>query len=231
VARRRPHRAHHRPAGHNRSPVDDPDRDSTPELLADDLSRLLTHLDAGPAALLGSSAAPSAPWPSPRPIPSWSTPPPLVELLDDRAQLRAGTEGIIATRLAGDITGAWAKFLAQANITLPEGMVEEMWGGERDPQQVADERFVFEHELRATTRWQPDVAALREGPTRTVVGIGEESAGELCDRSSTALAAALGIGPAMFPAATPASSRTPTGSPPGCARSCARADERADRRR
>jgi pimeloyl-ACP methyl ester carboxylesterase len=43
------------PRGINRSPVDDPDRDSTPEMRADDLARLLTHLDAGPAALLGSS--------------------------------------------------------------------------------------------------------------------------------------------------------------------------------
>ena len=43
------------PRGINRSSVDDPDRDSTPELRADDLARLLTHLDAGPAAVLGSS--------------------------------------------------------------------------------------------------------------------------------------------------------------------------------
>src|SRR5260370_16142418 len=43
------------PRGINRSPVDDPDRDSTPQMRADDLSRLLTHLDAGPAAVLGSS--------------------------------------------------------------------------------------------------------------------------------------------------------------------------------
>jgi hypothetical protein len=32
-----------------------------------------------------------------------------------------------------------------------------------------------------------------------VVGIGEESGGQLCERTSTALAAALGIEPTMFP--------------------------------
>ena len=32
-----------------------------------------------------------------------------------------------------------------------------------------------------------------------MVGIGEESAGQLCDRTSRALAAALGIEPTMFP--------------------------------
>src|SRR5258708_16623219 len=36
------------PRGINRSPVDDPHRDSTPQMRADDLSPLLTHLDARP---------------------------------------------------------------------------------------------------------------------------------------------------------------------------------------
>ena len=37
------------PRGINRSPVDDPDADSTPGMRADDLARLITHVDAGPA--------------------------------------------------------------------------------------------------------------------------------------------------------------------------------------
>src|SRR4029077_786481 len=43
------------PRGINRSPVDDPGQDSTPQMRADDLSRLLAHVDAGPAVVLGSS--------------------------------------------------------------------------------------------------------------------------------------------------------------------------------
>src|SRR3954447_4172988 len=43
------------PRGINRSPVDHPDRDSAPEERADDLAALLRHVDAGPAAVLGSS--------------------------------------------------------------------------------------------------------------------------------------------------------------------------------
>ena len=43
------------PRGVGRSPVDDPERDSTPELRADDLARLLRHLDADPAVVFGSS--------------------------------------------------------------------------------------------------------------------------------------------------------------------------------
>jgi len=192
------------PRGINRSSVDDPDQDVTPDTRADDLSRLLAHLDAGPATVLGSSGGAVSALALVRAHPEQvhtvvAHEPPLTELLDNREQHRAQTEEIIATYLAGDVLGAWAKFLIQANIAMPEGALEEMFGGERDPQQVADEHFFFAHELRATTRWQPDIAALRSGPTRVVVGIGDESGGELCDQTSRALAAALGIEPTMFP--------------------------------
>nr|WP_252441786.1 alpha/beta hydrolase [Pseudonocardia humida] len=42
------------PRGMKRSPLDDPDQDST-ELRADDLVRLIAHVDAGPAAVFASS--------------------------------------------------------------------------------------------------------------------------------------------------------------------------------
>src|SRR5437868_9232212 len=42
------------PRGINRSPVDDPGQDSTPEMRADDLSRLVASVDAGPAVVFGS---------------------------------------------------------------------------------------------------------------------------------------------------------------------------------
>ena len=106
------------------------------------------------------------------------------------------------------------KFLAQANITLPDDVFEEMFGGEPDPQQAADEHFWFAHEMRPTTYWQPDIAALRAAPTRIVVGIGEESAGQFCDRTSTALAAALGIEPTMFPGGHIAFAEDPEGFEP-----------------
>ncbi|MGH3942538.1 MAG: alpha/beta fold hydrolase [Pseudonocardiaceae bacterium] len=192
------------PRGINRSLVDDPDRDSTPEMRADDLARLLTHLDAGPAAVLGSSGGAVSALALVQAHPELvhtviAHEPPLGELLDDREQLRAQTEDIIATHLAGDVKGAWRKFLALANITLPEAAFEQMFGGERNPQEVADDRFQHAHMLRPTTRWCPDLTALRSATTRIVVGIGEESGGQFCERTSTALAAALGIEPTMFP--------------------------------
>jgi pimeloyl-ACP methyl ester carboxylesterase len=192
------------PRGIHRSTVDDPDRDSTPELRADDLSRLVTHLDAGPAVVLGSSggAVSALAFAQARPGQVHTViahEPPLDELLDDREELRARTEEMVATYLSGDPIGAWRQFLAVANIQLPEEVTEAMFAGERDPQAVADEHFQYAHMLIPTTRWQPDLAALRASSTRVVVGIGEESAGQLCDRTSRALAAGLGLAPTMFP--------------------------------
>ncbi|MGI8722469.1 MAG: alpha/beta fold hydrolase [Geodermatophilaceae bacterium] len=192
------------PRGINRSSVEDPDQDSTPELRADDLSRLLTHLDAGPATVLGSSGGAVTALALVQAHPDQvhtviAHEPPLDTLLDDHEQIRAGTEDVIATYVAGDVVGAWTKFLEQANITLPEGVPVEMFAPEPGSQRAADQRFWFAHELRPTTRWQPDITALRAGPTRIVVGIGVESAGEICERTSTALAVALGIEPTMFP--------------------------------
>ncbi len=105
---------------------------------------------------------------------------------------------MMADYLAGDVIGAWKRFFAQANIQLPEGAIDAMFGGERDPRTVADERFWFEHEMRETIRWEPDLAALRDGSVRIVVGIGEESTAQLCERTSIALAEGLGVEPVRF---------------------------------
>ncbi|MET8824425.1 alpha/beta hydrolase [Streptomyces sp. NPDC004610] len=192
------------PRGINRSTVDDPGQDSTPELRADDLARLIVHADAGPAAVLGSSGGAVTALALARTRPDLAHTvvahePPLIELLEDRDRLRAGTEELVATYLAGDVTGAWRKFFAQAGIAIPEPAIEQMFGGERDPRQVADERRWFAHEMRGSTFWQPDPAALRGAATRIVVGIGDASAGQLCDRTSRALALALGDEPVLFP--------------------------------
>jgi hypothetical protein len=59
----------------------------------------------------------------------------------------------------------------------------------------------FGHELRGTTRYVPDGAALRSAPTRIVVGIGigAGSGGLDTYQTSTALAELLGTSPVEFP--------------------------------
>ncbi|HCT75220.1 MAG TPA: hypothetical protein DGT23_01220 [Micromonosporaceae bacterium] len=117
--------------------------------------------------------------------------------------------------------------MAQANITLPDGALEHMFGGERDPQEAIDEKHWFAHELRETVRWQPDLDALRTASTRIMIGIGEESGGKLAERTSIALAAALGVEPEAFPGGRTGFAEDPPGSPPGYARSFAKADQMA----
>lgn len=192
------------PRGINRSRVDNPDEDSTPQTRADDLARLLVHLSTGPATVFGSSGGAVSALALTQTRPDLvgtliAHEPPLDELLEGREEIHAQTDDIVATYLAGDTSGAWRRFLAQADITMPEEVFQGMFAGDRDPQVVADERFWFAHELRPTTHWQPDIAALRHVATRIIVGIGADSAGQACDRTSAELARTLGIERTTFP--------------------------------
>jgi pimeloyl-ACP methyl ester carboxylesterase len=192
------------PRGINRSTVADPEKGSTPQMRADDLSRLIAHLDAGQAVVLGSSGGAVSALALVQAHPEQvhtviAHEPPLDELLPDREELWVQTEDMIATYLAGDRRGAWRQFLKTANIFLPDEVFEAVFGADPTPQGLADEHFQFAHVLRETTRFRPDIAALRSAPTRVLIGIGEQSGGQLCDRASRALAEALGTEPTMFP--------------------------------
>jgi pimeloyl-ACP methyl ester carboxylesterase len=192
------------PRGITRSTVDDRDADSTPEMRADDLAALLRHLDRGPAVALGSSGGAITVLALAQAHPGLvhtvvAHEPPLDQLLPDREELLAATDDMIASYLAGDVLGAWKQFMAIANIQMPDFVIEQMFLSDRSAQAVADEHLQFAHMLRPGVRWIPDLAALRGGPVRIVAGIGEQSAGQLCDRATRALAAGLGVEPAMFP--------------------------------
>lgn len=177
---------------------------STPDQRADDLARLIREVDAGPATVLGSSggavtALALAQAHSELVSTVIAHEPPLDRLVEDADELLAASERMMADYLAGDVIGAWKQFFVLANIQVPDGMIEPMFGGDRDPQQLADERFWFAHELRESITWLPDVDRLRDSGVRIVIGIGEESTGQLCDRTSTALADRLGLSPTRFP--------------------------------
>jgi pimeloyl-ACP methyl ester carboxylesterase len=186
------------PRGIGASVLDDPESDSSADQRADDLSRLIAHTGAGPAAVFGSSGGAVTALALVQAHPELvhtviAHEPPVTEVLADREERYAAIEDIIATYAAGDAPGAWKKFLVNANTTAPPA------GPPPDAQQLADERFWFLHEMRGTTQWRPDVAALRASPARIVIGLGEASAGQLLDRTSHALAALLGTAPTAFP--------------------------------
>ncbi|TDU01930.1 pimeloyl-ACP methyl ester carboxylesterase [Streptomyces sp. 846.5] len=193
------------PRGHFGSVLDDPDADSSPELRADDLAQLIRHVDAGPAVVLGSSGGAVTALALlqaqhqglVRTVIAHE--PPLAQLLEDREQQAAATEDTIATYVGGDTLGAVRKFLANAGLVMPEEVFLQMFGGEKSPDEAASERFFYLHELRSTANWVPDLDALRARTARLVIGIGETSAGQFCDRTSRALAAELKVEPVMFP--------------------------------
>lgn len=192
------------PRGINRSRVEHPDRDVTPDDRAADLASLLTHLALGPAALFGSSGGAVSALALVQAYPDLvhtviSHEAPVAMLLEDRDTVRLETDDIVATYLAGDRRGAWLKFMESADIHLPDGLFEAMFGGPIGGQAAADELFSFAHMERATTFWEPDVPALRDADVRLVIGIGDHSLGEMCDRTSRALAALVGLTPTMFP--------------------------------
>jgi pimeloyl-ACP methyl ester carboxylesterase len=192
------------PRGINRSTVDDPDTDVTPDALAGDLAALLQHLDLGPVAMFGSSGGAVTALALAQAHPDLvrtvvAHEPPLNELLDDREQRHASADAIIALYLSGDKSGAWAKFFADADIVFADGVPPMMGDGEPDPQAIADELFFFAHTLRPTTHWQPNLEILRAESPRIIVGVGEASTGQLCSRTSAALATAIHTTPVVFP--------------------------------
>lgn len=192
------------PRGHHGSALDDPEQDSTPDLRADDLARILAHLDAGPAVVLGSSGGAVTTLALVQAHPELLSTaiahePPLNLVLDNHAELRAKTDDLVATYASGDVLGAWRKFFATADIAMPEPMLEQMFGGDRAPADVASERYWYLHEIEGTSWWAPDLAVLRATPVRVVAGIGAASANEFCDRTTRALAEQIGVEPTLFP--------------------------------
>lgn len=192
------------PRGSRHSRLVDPEQDSTPERRADDLSRLLGQLTAEPAAVLGSSGGAVTALALASAHPDQVSvvvahEPPLLDLLDDRAERHAGTEQTVRAYETSGRLAAWANFMSETNMQMPEPVFQAVFGRPLDPAEAADEDHFFRHQIRATTRWQPDIDALRHDPHRIVLGIGASSTGQLCDRTSRALAAALGSAPVIFP--------------------------------
>jgi hypothetical protein len=60
-------------------------------------------------------------------------------------------------------------------------------------------KVFFGHLIRQTTTFRPDVEALKAAQTRTVVGVGATSKGQLAHRTGLALAEKLGVDPVVFP--------------------------------
>lgn len=198
----------HDPRGISGSPLDDPEQDSTPELRADDLAALLDALGAESADVFGSSGgavtalALAARHPG-RVRTLVAHEPPLLELLPDAAEHRAGVDDIVETFHREGPGVAWMKFMSMAGYdtgggAAPAAAPEESTEEPTEEILATSARF-FGHELRDTTRYLPDVAALTAGATRVVISLGVESGHLLTYQASIVLAKLLGASPVEFP--------------------------------
>jgi pimeloyl-ACP methyl ester carboxylesterase len=192
------------PRGVQGSVKDDLTQDSTPDLRADDVIALLDAVGAGSADMFGSSGGAVTGLSLATRYPDRvgtvvAHEPPLLELLPDAVEQRAKTEDLIATFRREGSRAAWTKFMINAGFGGPGGEAPAPPPGEPSEQALADSAHFFLHELRHTTRYQPDIAALTFGKPHVVIGIGEESGGLLTYGTSTALAGLLGHPAVEFP--------------------------------
>jgi pimeloyl-ACP methyl ester carboxylesterase len=191
------------PRGYAASPVDDPDAPCSVEQRADDVKAILDDLGADAADLFGSSGGAVTGLALVaryrgllRTLVAHE--PPSLGLLPDAAQQRANTEAIIDTFHRDGFEAGWTHFMRNAGFEVSPDDAPPTNPKMSDNEVRQAARF-FDIDLRPTTQYLPDVDALKDGPTRIVVGLGGSSGRLLTYRTSTTLAEALGIAPTEFP--------------------------------
>ena len=196
------------PRGIGNSSREDTSEDVTPAQQADDVHRLLSALGGEPADLFGSSggavvglALVTAHPEQVRTLVAHE--PPVVELLPDAAQVRAQIDDIYDTHRVEGADKAMQKFMAHAGLGAGPAREADAPRWEPSPEQLARMRATTEHFLahllRPTTRYRPDIEALRAASTRIVVAGGATSKGQLANRTAVALADQLGTTVVDFP--------------------------------
>jgi len=198
------------PRGFAGSPVADPDGPSNPDLRADDVVAILDALGEATTDVFGSSGGAVTGLAMVTRHPGRvrtlvAHEPPLLELLPDAEAQRRATDDIVATFRTEGLHAAWLKFMVNAGFDVAafdaesEGPAASQ-GEPVDPgQALAEGARFFLHDLVPTTRYVPDVEALRASPTRVVIGLGAESGHLLTQRTSVAVADRLGVPTTEFP--------------------------------
>jgi pimeloyl-ACP methyl ester carboxylesterase len=198
--------------GHSRSTLDGEPEDIPVALHADDAAAVLTAVGDEPAYVYGNSGGGTigldlvARHPDlVRTLVAHEAP--VVELLADAAQWRAGYEDISETYRAEGTFAAMGKFGALVEEGGPK-YSEEMQQKEPTPEdqemfaRMAGNFDLFiAHEIRPIGGYVPDIGALRNASTRIVSAAGESSGEQGARRAAEALAERLGIAVTYLPGA------------------------------
>ena len=199
------------PRGVERSRRTDGAATTTPDEHADDLSRLIAALGAGPVDLFASSGgainALALVARHPEQVRTLvAHEPPLAALVPDHEFALAACQDIRETYLRSGMGPAMAKFIAIVSHKGPIGpdYLEQrapdpaMFGLPTEDDGSRDDVLLGQN-LVPCTHYQPDVEALRSASTRIVLAAGAESDGELAHRGAQAVAERLGTSPVPFP--------------------------------
>jgi clorobiocin/coumermycin A biosynthesis protein CloN7/CouN7 len=190
------------PRGFARSTIEDSDQDGEPDLLADDVRRLLDTVGGGPAYVFGSSGgavtglALVAHYPD-RVHTLLAHEPPVALLLPEADDARSEMQDIYDTYRNGGTGAAWVKFFIFTGMSPPPR--DNDAGAEPSAEAVATSERFFGHGLLPIALYQPDFSALQRGPARVVVAGGTTSKGEFPQRTAAALAERLGAPLIDFP--------------------------------
>jgi pimeloyl-ACP methyl ester carboxylesterase len=199
------------PRGSERSKRTDGAAETTPDEHADDLHRLISALDAGPADIFASSGgAVNALVLVARHPEQVRTlvahEPPAAQELPDREAVLAVAADIHQTYERSGSGPAMAKFIA---LLSHEGLVPDGFADQPGPDPASfglpaeddgsrDDPLLGQN-MVSCTHYRHDFEALRAAPTRIVVGVGAESSQVMTGRTSVAVAGRLGTPPVTFP--------------------------------
>ncbi|WP_043639023.1 alpha/beta fold hydrolase [Nonomuraea candida] len=199
------------PRGTGRSRRTDGAAESTPELHADDLHRLIGAIGGGPVDVFASSggavnalALVAAHPGQVRTLVAHE--PPVAKVLPDRDHALAAIAAMREVYQRDGFGPAMAMFIA---LTSHEGEIPADFARRPmpDPAQMGlpveddgsrDDALLGQN-LITCTHYEPDFAALRAASTRIVVGVGAESQGQLAHRGGEGVAERLGLKPVTFP--------------------------------
>lgn len=191
------------PRGFDRSEIEDRDQDAEPELLADDVRRVLEAIGEEPAYVFGSSGGAVTGLALISHYPDHvrtlvAHEPPLALLLPEAKDARAGLQQIYDTYRAAGIGAAWERFSSFTGMNMPPP--DPGTGSQPPPPEVVatSERF-FGHGLLPIAVYEPDLSAMKMAKGRVVVAGGTSSKGEFPQRTAVALAQRLGTPVVDFP--------------------------------
>jgi len=189
------------PRGFARSTIEDPDQDAEPDLLADDVRRVLEAVGRDPAFVFGSSGGAVTGLALVARHPNHvaallAHEPPVALLLGEAEQARAAMIEVYDTYRERGIGAAWQKFAGVTGMNLA-AQTDDAAPPAADS--VAMSNRFFAHGLLPITFYEPDLGVLQNGPARVLIGVGTTSAGQIAHRTASVLAERLGSSLVEFP--------------------------------